>query len=662
MRFRRLFAVALAMLVVTGCAPDTTAPLGSPGDGDGASGFPAAVGSVSDLRSDLERLAIRTVPNPSAFLSKFDALVAAIPGDDFGGELLNLLNFLEHQVQVRYLQPPRRGNLTDCVTPPNGVPNCETVGMLYDEVVAGIMAMVGLSSGPDTTICILPDGHTSEFCRAPKEDDQGTGFVFFPATLFDKLTFVSVKSLGDEASVNSGLDEHGFTVEIRTAPVTQFGAVRPTVVACVAPGLDQATLDRLLLGHRRAGLNAPFSLLPAADAVIEAEAIDYCGAANGGPPSVFGLSPDSPLNRLLVSARDLFLPAQLSASNAVILARGFSGASGSPEEFSTFRAVDRGVTGAGGSPEEFAPQATGGDPVPDVTGEIGSEANDVYVLTVETPGSGLGVNGVKVTFTLADPISGLPSSEATFCDGSSTVIVYTGGLDGDAPMGSARIPCLRFGLEAGYKNLSAEIDPTSVDDLACVVNPLNGACLPGTDTGNYLVWSKSEPAPDWGASGYSYLLTSEGGGPTNFHLPSFDDSAWLPGSAPFGGGPSQYANCTLYNTTAPPATVWPIGNTTSGGASDLLVRKQFSMSAAGQVSIQVAIDNDVQVFLNGAEVSGSGLKKHEGCATRPGIPDPFTFYGSVQAGENVIAIRARDRGVISYLDIRVAPYVVILDD
>ncbi len=657
MSFRRASAIlSLLLLVVTGCAQDTTAPLGSADDAAGTFGFPAAAGSIADLRADLERLAIRTVPNKNAFLSKFDALVAALPGDDYGDELLVLLNFLEEQVQQRYLQPPKRGKLTDCVVP-NGGSGCETVGALYDEVVAGIMAMVGLSSGPNTTICVLPDGHTSEFCRAPESGGQGTGFVFFPAALFDKLTFVSVKSLG-QASVGSGLDEYGFTVEIRTAPVSEFGSVRPTVVACVAPGLDQSLLDRLLLGHRRAeekyGTNPPFSLLPEAmDPAVEAEAVDYCGAASGGP-SVFGLSPESPLNRLLVGARDLFLPAQLSASNAVMLAtRGFSGASGSPEEFSTFRAVDRGVTGAGGSPEEFAPQANGADPVPAVTGEIGSEANDVYVLTVATLGAELGVNGVKVTFTLTDPISGLPSSEASFCNGASSVVVYTGGFDDGAPMGSAQIPCLKFGLEAGYKNLSAEIDPTSVDDLACVVDA-NGLCLLGTDTGNYLVWSKSEPAPDWGAAGYSYLLTSEGAGPTDFHLPSFDDATWSVGNAPFYGGPFPYSNCTLYNATdRSVATVWPIGTTAAGGASDLLVRKQFSMSAAGQVSIQVAIDNDVQVFLNGVDVSG-GMKKHEGCATRPALNNDFTFLGSVQAGENVIAIRARDRGVISYLDIRVA--------
>ncbi len=650
MPFRRVLAtLSLTLLVLAGCAPDTTAPLASPGDGAGSFGFPSAVGSVADLRADLERLAIRTVPNKNAFLSKFDALVAAIPGDDYGDELLDLLNFLELQVQQRYLQPPRRGSLSDCVIPGSGS-GCETVGQLYDKVVAGIKDMVGLDSDPAATICILPDGHTSEFCRAPKEDGtQGTGFVFFPADLFDKLTFVSVKSLG-ETSVNSGLDEYGFTVEIRTAPVSEFGSIRPTVVACVAPGLNQATLDRLLLGHRRSAdkyATPPFSLLPeATDPAVEAEAIDYCGAANGGP-SVFGLAPESPLNRLLVGARNLFLPAQLSASSAVILAtRGFSGASGSPEEFSTFRAVDRGVTGAGGSPEEFAPQANGGDPVPAVAGEIGSEAENVHVLVVQTPGTGRGVNGVKVTFTLADPITDLASSEASFCNEATTVEVVTGGYDdGGQPMGAARIPCLAFGTEAGYKNLKAEIDPTSVDGLACVVDD-NGVCLEGTDVGNYLVWSKSEPAPDWESAGYRYLVTTKDGGPEDFEAPSFDDAGWTVGSAPFGSMGISHS-CALFNHH-PPVTDWPLN-------TDILVRKRFSMSAAGQVSIQVAIDNDVQVFLNGVNVSG-GLNEREGCATRPGIPDPFTFYGSVQAGENVIAIRARDRGVISYLDIRVAPY------
>jgi hypothetical protein len=43
---------------------------------------------------------------------------------------------------------------------------------------------------------------------------------------------------------------------------------------------------------------------------------------------------------------------------------------------------------------------------------------------------------------------------------------------------------------------------------------------------------------------------------------------------------------------------------------------------------------------------------HEGCAERP-TGSAFVFSGVGVAGSNLLAIRGRDRGVISYLDFEV---------
>jgi hypothetical protein len=145
--------------------------------------------------------------------------------------------------------------------------------------------------------------------------------------------------------------------------------------------------------------------------------------------------------------------------------------------------------------------------------------------------------------------------------------------------------------------------------------------------------------------------TSSGGG---FESPAFDDVAagFADGIGAFG---SQDVNdpegCPLYGTDR---TYWPAG-------TDLLLRKTFDLPSGSQgVVVRVAIDDDVQVFVNGVDVTAAGtpnsfdggFQRHGGCAER----DTFVFPipdAILQVGSNVLAIRARDRGVISYADLRV---------
>jgi hypothetical protein len=87
------------------------------------------------------------------------------------------------------------------------------------------------------------------------------------------------------------------------------------------------------------------------------------------------------------------------------------------------------------------------------------------------------------------------------------------------------------------------------------------------------------------------------------------------------------------------------------------------------IQIGVAIDNDVQIFLNGADITnqgavapgttasydGSQFLIHDGCATQDSyvITLPVTSFHH-GTSPNVIAVRARDRGAESYLDLRVS--------
>jgi hypothetical protein len=505
MSFRRLFAAALTMLVVTGCAQETVTPGGDRPQPEAPGLTPLGAPTESDLRDDLSLLGQYVTPNDQAFLSKFDALVAALgAGTGFGDELDDLISKIELEVE-KYLGSPINGSLDDCVDGTNDE-DCLTVGELRDQIIADLYRFVGLD--PTGTICVVPPGAPSSFCETQTAGDNA-GFVYFPPAIFNQLTHISIKAL-QNSSVFSGLDEYGYVLEIRTAPISTFAGEKPIVVACVPTDTPSDVLDRLLLAHRRAeakyGPNPPFGLLPdqelGGDPTLESFAATFCGtpeATSSSGPSVFGLSVDSPLNRLLIGARDFLLPSQLSASNAVLLAtRGFSGASGSPEEFSTFRAVDRGVTGAGGSPEEFAPQAAEemlptanavgtASPVPVVPG-----APTVTVSTVGNPVP-LPVARVKVFFELVAPggaVAGM-ESDASF-DGCAQAVNGVIEVPTDEK-GEAVLPCLNYGTLAGYKKLLVSFDPQSVDGELCMVASAMGGCAPDYSE-KYLIQTVAGPA------------------------------------------------------------------------------------------------------------------------------------------------------------------------
>ncbi len=120
-----------------------------------------------------------------------------------------------------------------------------------------------------------------------------------------------------------------------------------------------------------------------------------------------------------------------------------------------------------------------------------------------------------------------------------------------------------------------------------------------------------------------------------FYQPNFDDSSWLVGAAAFGSG----GGCPLDPMVQ---TGWSVG-------SDLLLRRTFVAGASSPVSVYVAIDNDVVVWVNGTLIMS---QLHEACATL----DSFTGVvppGVIVEGANVIAVKGVDRGVVSFLDVRI---------
>ncbi len=131
------------------------------------------------------------------------------------------------------------------------------------------------------------------------------------------------------------------------------------------------------------------------------------------------------------------------------------------------------------------------------------------------------------------------------------------------------------------------------------------------------------------SEGWPHLVGPQGFMP-EFSLPDFDDSAWALGSAPFGFG----TGCGY-----PIATAWQLN-------SDLLLRRWITLPAPGILRVSAAIDNDVQAFIDGQALSD--LQQFDGCGLE------FRYVADStprEPGTYLIAVRARDRGGESFLDV-----------
>ena len=138
---------------------------------------------------------------------------------------------------------------------------------------------------------------------------------------------------------------------------------------------------------------------------------------------------------------------------------------------------------------------------------------------------------------------------------------------------------------------------------------------------------------------WRYQVVSIGDQP-GFEHPDFDDSSFLVGRGGFGSATS----CPLNQTAR--ATDWPL-------RTDILLRQTIRLpSNVGSVVVEGAIDNDIRVFVNGQDIS-AGVQTNEGCASLNefSIPVPDSV---LKEGDNLVAIRATDRGSQSYVDARVS--------
>jgi hypothetical protein len=143
----------------------------------------------------------------------------------------------------------------------------------------------------------------------------------------------------------------------------------------------------------------------------------------------------------------------------------------------------------------------------------------------------------------------------------------------------------------------------------------------------------------YGGSTYRFQLALVNP-PQGWQLPGFDDSTWANPTGAIG----NQNNCGF--TVTP---IWPVN--TQG-----LVRLHFTLPSGctiGSLKLGFAIDNDLlEAYLNGTSILAQPYI-HENCATKDSLvitPPAATFH----VGDNVLAVRIRDRGGSTVYDHQVS--------
>jgi hypothetical protein len=353
----------------------------------------------------------------------------------------------------------------------------------YDQLLIDLWCYVGISG---KVFDLNPGDPEKAF------DIPGVGGVNFPADVVPVGTLVSLTDLsGQPCPLLTVLDCFPGFISISLHPATTLP--QPAVVV-LCPSI--AVPASALVGHQDPTVGFEV-LTPAAVPPLLA---GTCPTSSGQRSQ-----PSGWMTRLVDAAANVLLPTPLQAAPMMFL----GGIGGLTTKFSPFGVVSSTLTGTGGlggrttsftPPPASAPSATPSNPpLPPtfVQGGVGTTATtNLPFVTIMTqggdPDGSNPVPGVTVTFSTGASQSYDPDSQAKVCDaagvvpGSGQIQVVTDAL------GVATLPCLAFGNTAGFANLSASFDPTTLNfpnsDLITVVAD-DGTALGSTI--NWLV--KSNP-------------------------------------------------------------------------------------------------------------------------------------------------------------------------
>lgn len=452
----------------------------------------------------------------------------------------------------------------------------------------------------------------------PSSDDQdvvtggGNAGVRIPGNTLSEpvtiaITLITTSFTPPSGPLNTRLDQYGPFFDFQVYPTQSFS--QPVLVSqCLESPEEGGIPETVRIAHN---VGEGIEILPLAESFLACS-----GGESAARPGVPALLASGQIGRALgalgAAAARLVTP---SVAYAVSLGIG-----GMTTSFSPFGGVDAlGYL----QPSSLTPRETR-------AGTAVASSPSVLVRTL----LGTPLPGASVVFTVADGGGRIAAGDG---EAESQLTIGTGD-DGTAGVGS-------WTVGSGTNTLTATASfPTQANGVGVGVS---GNPVTFSATGTAIV-----PYLD---VGYRYLLGSAGH-TSGFEAPAFDDATWATGSAAFGSGAANGTSCPLDATVQTP---WP----STAQASDMLLRKSFELPAwwSEDLTVGVAIDNDVQLFVNGVDVTATasgydaetGFVSHEGCATQGSVV--FTVSRTLlREGTNVLAVRARDRGVVSYVDVMVA--------
>jgi hypothetical protein len=147
-------------------------------------------------------------------------------------------------------------------------------------------------------------------------------------------------------------------------------------------------------------------------------------------------------------------------------------------------------------------------------------------------------------------------------------------------------------------------------------------------------------------------LTNPASAPTGFQQSAFDDSSWVVATAPFGD-PDGHTCVGILPSGSWNPTVFPAGN--PAHPSTVYLRQTFSLPEnAYGLHLLGTVDNDGQVYVNGTLRTSVVSGNCQLDAIDVSVPNS----GLNLDGDNLVAVKAVDRGTISFFDME-ATYGVV---
>ncbi len=561
---------------------------------------------------------------------------------------VQIINRLQSDLKAGRLRNPPANNI--------GTPPFTTAAQVVDDLVKRLQCLTALpvtGNDPNTGVGVVTPNAASTITTG----NQTSG-VFFPANTVNSTTVVTVQRLPNGPVLLTSLDQFPAFFEITSSnPNTQITQQNQVIVG-ICNVVNNTGLPTLLIAHNVGPSFGDVEVLPPVTAAF-LDCTQQLSSANAKPRNFAAATWHAVSTGLGSFATTLFLPAEL---HATLLGGGPGGYTG---KFSPFGTVD-----IASNPAKLTIVDAQGNPSSGVVAGPGL----VYVKATSAgahfPGSYLSgaytspnpIPNVPINFggTIVNTgANGIAQFNWTGATSPSATLIATAPNEAGCPTApttpitTAYRPLVCFTPSSVTFTVQAPAPP-SFGSGGWLYNFATGTCTNGTpSTTGATIFGQ---AVSLGTDDCLGSLTFPAGWPTA-DLSTLT-SPWQTGTGPFGnntpGSGGSVSGCPADNAT----TSWPAN-------SVLILRRDFFVpTGTTSATIQISIDNDVQVFLNGTALTGTAnsFVIHDGCASTAAAYS-FTVpvgQGGLQIGNNKLAVEALDRGGDTFFDAQITLSSVVL--